>query len=63
MTYKILRVYFEDRDSITIDSGLSLEQAQEHCQNPQTSSSTCTDPDEVEHTRICGAWFDCYTSE
>jgi len=43
-TYKIVRMYFSDKHPHrTIERGLTLEQAQEHCRDPETSSSTCKD--------------------
>lgn len=62
-TYKIVR-HFQNSDRKTvIDTGLTLEQAQSHCQDPETSSSTCTQPVNVNRTRQSGAWFDGYTAE
>lgn len=51
MTYKIIRVYHPDlqRPSKLIKSGLSLTQAQAHCNDPKT---------ELENK-----WFDTYDRE
>ena len=38
--YKIVRGYLHG-PSRTINTGLTLEQAQAHCKDPETSSSTC----------------------
>jgi hypothetical protein len=38
--YKIIRFY-KDRGSVTIARGVSLEEAQAHCRNKETSSETC----------------------
>lgn len=57
--YKIVRMYFMGGKR-TIKTGLTLEQAQEHCQNPETSSSTCTSSAGKRRTRIMGPWFDGY---
>ena len=63
-TYKIQRLFFEDSSSRrTIKSNLSLAQAQEHCQDPETSSSTCTNSEGKRRTRERGQWFDSYTEE
>ena len=43
-----------------IKTGLTLEQAQAHCQDPETSSSTCTRADRKAITRRYGPWFDGY---
>ncbi len=52
MSYKIVRFY-RDTDHVDhlkiIDTGLSLDEAQEHCQDEDT------------HER--GVWFDGYTEE
>jgi len=58
-TYKIVRMFF-NRGNRTIKSGLTLEQAQEHCQDPETSSSTCTEEAGLHRTAKFGAWFDGY---
>ena len=43
-----------------IKRGLTLEQAQAHCADPETSSSTCTKCVGVTRTKRHGAWFDGY---
>lgn len=63
-TYKIVRMYFRDsRKNRTIKTGLTLEEAQAHCQNPETSSSTAKLPKQVARTRSVGPWFDGYEEE
>jgi hypothetical protein len=44
-----------------INSGLTLEQAQAHCNDPETSSSTAKSPAARQRTRTHGEWFDGYT--
>ena len=44
-----------------INKGLTLEAAQAHCDNPDTSSSTCTTAVGNRRTRNIGPWFDGYT--
>ena len=62
--YKIQRLYFRKPGvRRTLDSGLTLEQAQEHCRNPETSSKTARSSAAVQRTRRMGPWFDCYTRE
>ncbi len=59
--YKIVRFYFNKPGSRrTIDSHLTLEQARAHCNNPETSSSTCTSAASKAITRHNGEWFDGY---
>lgn len=63
-TYKIVRMYFnKDIPKRTIDTRLTLEEAQAHCSDPETSSRTCTKSAGVRRTRKLGAWFDGYEKE
>jgi hypothetical protein len=62
--YKIIRFYFDDnRKNRVIERGLTLEQAQAHCNDKETSSSTCTKPDALARTKAYGPWFDGYEKE
>jgi len=61
MSYKIVRMFFDDDISNrTIERGLTLEEAQSHCQNPETSSSTCKGRAGIKRTEQFGKWFDGY---
>lgn len=72
MMYKIVRFYEDDKmrggrallgaphNGMTIKDGLTLEEAQEHCDDPETRSSTCSDDT---HEQQYGPWFDGYTEE
>lgn len=62
--YKIVR-HYEDAavNRRTIKTGLTLEQAQAHCADPETSSSTCTNAAGKARTRRLGRWFDGWTAE
>jgi hypothetical protein len=67
MAYKIIRFSF-DGSKRTMFRGLSLEEAQAHCQDPQTSSATYTTPKGkrtkaivLRHDR--NPWFHGYTEE
>lgn len=62
-TYRIVRHYQGNHDSEVIVRGLTLEQAQDHCNDPETSSSTATGAAALERTERMGAWFDGYTEE
>lgn len=42
--YKIVRMYENDRRPRTIQKNLTLKQAQEWCQDPETSSMTARKP-------------------
>jgi len=57
--YKIIRFYLKGGKR-TIVTRLTLEQAQAHCEDPETSSSTCTKAEGKRRTRRMGAWFDGY---
>lgn len=59
MTYKIVRMYFRGGRR-TIVTGLTLEEAQAHCKNPETSSRTATSAAARRRTRERGPWFDGY---
>ena len=54
-TYKIMRYKFEHYPEERA-CGLTLAEAKEHCNDPETSSTTATDPEP-------GQWFDGYTEE
>ena len=61
-TYKIVRGYFNGGRR-TIKRGLTLEEAQAHCRNPETSSRTATSAAARRRTAERGPWFDGYTEE
>ena len=61
-TYKITRKFFSGDDEILF-KGLSLEDAQAHCQDPETSSKTATSTVARVLTAEQGPWFDAYTLE
>lgn len=63
MTYKVIRMYQGDHPTETIETGLTLEEAQAHCSDPETSSSTATTAEASERTDKFGAWFDGYEDE
>lgn len=62
--YKIIRS-FRDQDGISpmVRRGLTLEQAQAHCKDPETHSATCTTDVGRALTESAGPWFDCYEEE
>ena len=64
MTYKIIRMFLDDDvPSKIMRTGLTLEQAQSHCQDKETSSSTCEGITGIECTEQFGKWFDGYDQE
>ena len=63
-TYRIERCH--QRDSIprkTMQEGLTLEEAQDHCNDPESSSKTATGKSAVAYTEQHGPWFDAYYEE
>ncbi len=61
--YKIVRMYQREesrRFQRTIKSGLTLEQAQRHCADPETLWSTAKSAKRIRLTRQRGPWFDGY---
>ena len=58
--YQIIRYYNTSYKSRVIVSRCTLAEAQAHCNNPQTSSMTCTTSAGKARTRKLGQWFDGY---
>jgi len=59
--YRIIRFYKDAwPNKRIIERGLTLTQAQAHCNNPETSSSTCTSAVGRRRTKRIGPWFDGY---
>ena len=59
--YYIVRMYqASDKPSRIIKRGLTLEEAQAHCRDKETSSTTCTGEDGQARTRRSGPWFEGY---
>lgn len=68
MAYKIIRHFRHkvtgDGWKRTVERGLTLEQAQAHCHDPETSSTTATGPAARRIQKRVGSavvWFDGYT--
>ena len=63
-TYRIVRMFQSpDHPTQVVKRGLTLREAREHCNDPETSSSTCEEEEGKEYTRRHGAWFDAYEEE
>jgi hypothetical protein len=62
-TYRIVRLFYRSKARRTIARGLTLEQAQAHCRNPETSSSTCIEAAGRRRTARFGPWFDSFTAD
>lgn len=57
--YKIIRFYLDPfKDKKIIAHGLTLEEAQKWCSDPETSSSTCTTFTGRDRTARYGEWFE-----
>jgi len=64
MSYKIVRMFRDyHQPSQVIKRRLTLEQAQAHCRDPETSSSTCTSAEGKLLAKMKGPWFDGYEEE
>lgn len=57
--YRIVRHYLNHPRRV-VRRGLTLEQAQEHCRDPESSSKTATGAAARRVTRRMGPWFDGY---
>ena len=66
-TFRIVRFFQNERVTgrhrDVIQHGLTLEEAQAHCRDPETSSTTCRKSENVRRTEKCGEWFDGYERE
>lgn len=62
-TYNIIRFHqgFSGRE--VIQEGLTLEEAQEHCSDSETSSKTASSTQATLYTEKHGPWFDGYEKE
>jgi hypothetical protein len=63
MSYKIIRFYKDEHPPETIKTGLTLDEAQAHCQDDETSSSTCSSSEGMARTAAMGDWFDGYDED
>jgi len=61
MSYRVVRFYFDKPGyQRTIIARCSLEEAQRHCSDPETSSNTAKGSWARRRTRLHGRWFDGY---
>ena len=62
-TYEIIRFYREDpsKNEVTL-TGLTLEEAHAHCNDPETSSTTAVSKHAQEWTQLYGDWFDGFSA-
>lgn len=52
--------YFFDGENEVIEEGVTEEEARTHCNDPETSSKTCTSAAGKRLTENRGPWFDGY---
>lgn len=63
-TYKIIRFYGPPKNrKRTIFHGLTLQEAQAWCNDPETSSETVVTERARSYTQRIGRWFDGYQKE
>jgi|688.fasta_scaffold2624365_1 hypothetical protein len=60
MAYVVKRVFFKSGRKVTIHYNLTKEEAKQHCQDRESSSSSCTSKTGKARTRKYGPWFDSY---
>lgn len=61
--YTITRYYRAGHPSETVETGLTIDEAKAHCNDPETSSATATSQEAFERTLAKGAWFHGFTEE
>ena len=59
--WKVVRHFQRSGRKLTIRRFALLADAQAHCRNPETSSTTATSAAARKRTRRSGPWFDGYT--
>jgi hypothetical protein len=62
MPYTIKR-FHQTGQSEVIKTGLTLDEAREHCTDNESASKTATSTMATEYTAKHGAWFDGFTEE
>ena len=62
-TYSIVRFFKNNHPRQIIKKGLSLEEAKEHCSDPEASSATCEEESNIKLTEKMGDWFDGFYEE
>lgn len=63
MSYRIIRHFMKSNRKVTIHRNMTLEEAQAHCRDPETSSTKCTSAEGYRRTKKYGPWFDGYTDK
>lgn len=60
---RIVRFYAGDHERETIETGVTLAHAREHCNGPEASSKTATSPEAHARTERMGPWFDGFYAD
>lgn len=61
--YTITRIFWDSPEhNIVVKRNLTLREAQAHCKDPETSSSTATAPGAILLKVKYGPWFDGYNN-
>lgn len=64
MSYKIVRFYANPKiEAEILETGLSLEEAQERCSDPEGSSRKCEGAEGILRTAQYGHWFEAFVEE
>lgn len=63
VTYKVVRVFYRHAFREVISTGMTLEEAQAHCSDDETSSSTARSDEARERTKDFGDWMDVFFRE
>lgn len=62
-TYRVVRFFADHDDQVVVASGLTLDEAIDHCSDPETSSVTATSAEGLKRTAKCGPWFEGFQEE
>ena len=59
--FRIVRFYADpNRPYLLVKKVETEKEAQEHCNDVEASSRTCTMQENIDHTSLYGDWFDGY---
>ncbi len=60
MGFYVMRIYRDSDRRQIIATGLTEEEAQNICRDPESSSKTATSKTAKARTKCNGPWFNCY---
>ena len=63
ITFKVLRFYKDTATQKVLKTGLTRDEAVEHCSDDESSSETCSTYENILHARQHGPWFDGFAKE